>query len=168
MPFDLQAGQPLPDLGLRCLKCAYPLAGVTRCVCPECGWAFELDDLVPDGAFPQLIADGEMVRASAELEELMAAYQVPLVRMSDPVNDVFGGMFSPWAGQAEPGPGVAVPRDRWLEAVDLIRRWRLNEELSPPPPAFDEDAPEWCCAACGEMNPGHFEVCWNCTADRPA
>ncbi|MEM6331783.1 MAG: hypothetical protein AAF823_00380 [Planctomycetota bacterium] len=167
MAFELPLGEPLPDLGLKCQSCAYPLAGVTKRVCPECGWAFELDDLIPEGAFPPLIADGEMVRATDELEELMQAYDVPLVRMQDPLNDVFGNTFIPGVSQGSQGVRVAVPRDRWLEAVDLVRRWRQNEELPLPPDPPDLDAPDWTCPHCGEDNPGHFEVCWNCMSERP-
>jgi hypothetical protein len=26
---------------------------------------------------------------------------------------------------------------------------------------------EWRCASCGEEIPGHFDLCWNCEAERP-
>ncbi len=39
-------GQPLPDTGLTCPSCAYPLRGLTEQQCPECGMQFTLKDLV--------------------------------------------------------------------------------------------------------------------------
>ncbi|PYE30573.1 putative signal transducing protein [Idiomarina fontislapidosi] len=26
---------------------------------------------------------------------------------------------------------------------------------------------EWCCSACGELNPASFEECWQCQQERP-
>ncbi|MEM6755919.1 MAG: hypothetical protein AAF586_02030 [Planctomycetota bacterium] len=156
---------PLPDLGLACRVCGYPLAGVTRLSCPECGDAFALDDYIPEGAFPPLIADGQAVRYSADLAELFAAYHLPIVEMHDPIHMIFGGGMVSWSDRTREGAAVAVARERWLEAVDLIRRWRQDEEL-PAPPEPVEAGPDWACAACGEENPGHFQVCWNCTAPR--
>ena len=74
---------PMPDLGLRCLGCGYPLAYLTTHVCPECGRAVVMDEHIPDGAFPLLIADGAYVRASADLHELMRAYHIPVVEQLD-------------------------------------------------------------------------------------
>ncbi|MEM0915033.1 MAG: hypothetical protein AAGK09_10540 [Planctomycetota bacterium] len=160
---DPSPDHPLPDLGLRCRACGYTLAGVTRLECPECGDKFELDDYIPEGAFPPLIADGKAVRASAELAEMFAAYHLPIVEMRDPIDTVFGGSGVSWSDRQ--GPAVAVPRERWLEAVDLMRRWRQNEEL-PAPPDDDEPGPDWVCPSCGEENPGNFQVCWKCMAAR--
>jgi len=151
---------PMPDLGLRCLGCGYPLAHLAEHRCPECGRGVDLDEHVPEGAFPPLIADGEQVRASAELSELMSAYGIPVVEEADPMRDmlgVAGGLMS----RRESGPPVVVPRARYFEAVDLIRRWRMNEELPPPPEPLAIEGP-WACEACGEENPETFELCWNC------
>lgn len=32
-----QPGDPVPDFGFRCERCGYPLAGLARQNCPECG-----------------------------------------------------------------------------------------------------------------------------------
>lgn len=164
-PPDPTPEAPLADYGLRCRACGYPLAGVTRAACPECGAAFTLEDYIPEGAFPPLIADGQMVHVTDELAELFDAYHLPIVEMNDPIAQVFGGGVVPWSVKSRRGAAIAVPRERWFEAVDLIRRWRLAEEL-PPPPDEPEPGPDWSCGACGEENPGHFQVCWNCTAPR--
>lgn len=151
---------PLPDLGLKCLDCGYPLAHLTEWRCPECGKAIDLDEHVPDGAFPMLIANGREVRASAEVRELFAAYRLPLVELWDTMRN-FLGVVTDTRRHDGPGPPIAVPRERYLEAVDLIRRWHMDEELPPPPEPAPIDGP-WDCSACGEENPETFEVCWNC------
>jgi hypothetical protein len=33
--------------------------------------------------------------------------------------------------------------------------------------SHDTGEPVWRCASCGEENPGNFEVCWKCQAERP-
>ena len=30
-------GEPIPEMGFRCERCEYPLAGLTERQCPECG-----------------------------------------------------------------------------------------------------------------------------------
>ena len=56
---------PLRDFGLRCGDCGYPLANLTRHQCPECGRAFTLDEYIPEGAMPLLIASALPVLSSS-------------------------------------------------------------------------------------------------------
>jgi len=37
---------PIPDWGLRCPKCRYPLVGLPEHRCPECGGAFRMEEVV--------------------------------------------------------------------------------------------------------------------------
>lgn len=37
---------PIPDVGLRCPKCAYILTGLTETECPECGCRFSVEKLI--------------------------------------------------------------------------------------------------------------------------
>jgi hypothetical protein len=157
---------PLPDLGLRCRRCGYPLALVTQWKCPECGESFDLEDYIPPGAMPMLIAGGEQVRGEPEIRQLLDRYAIPVVELTDPVQGVFGGIMLPRFGRALPSPHIGVPRDRYFEAVDLIRRHRLGEPM-PPVPAARVAGPEWPCPECGEENPGSFEICWQCGGLRP-
>ncbi|MDX1735251.1 MAG: hypothetical protein R3228_12835 [Halioglobus sp.] len=39
-------------------------------------------------------------------------------------------------------------------AVALLARYREAQVA--------EGEPEWRCSACGEVNPGSFEICWHC------
>lgn len=159
MRFDPNA-YPLADFGLSCKQCGYPLANLTEHVCPECGRAFTLEEYIPDGAMPALFADGQQVRATDELLELFASYDIPHVSMPGPSFAMFGGLS---LSRQHNHPPLAVPRERYFEAIDLVRRYKLNEEL-PPPPEPTPSGPDWRCDACGEENPGSFEVCWNCQA----
>lgn len=45
MEIDLNV-LPIPDWGLRCLRCRYPLIGLPSHRCPECGTEFEMADVV--------------------------------------------------------------------------------------------------------------------------
>ncbi|WP_052572756.1 DUF2007 domain-containing protein [Haloferula sp. BvORR071] len=58
-------------------------------------------------------------------------------------------------------PVLCVVNDEDLEkAVALIRE---NQQEAAEAPVAERK-----CAACGEMNPGSFEICWNCGADLAA
>lgn len=162
--FDPDA-YPLPDLGLSCPQCGYPLANLTRHVCPECGRAFTLDECVPEGEWPRLIAGGEEVRSSPDILALFKRYHVPYLELVDPVSAALSGIGGP---SAERGRPVGVLRERYLETIDLIRRLRQNEPMPEPPDDSAQADVEWTCASCGETVPGTFDVCWQCGAERSA
>ena len=150
---------PVPDLGLSCLGCGYALAGLNQHRCPECGRTFSLDEHVPPGDCPPLIAGGEEVRATPEIRDLLFVFQIPYVQLAEPMSDLFGGA-SYWPG-TQRARRIGVPRERYLEAIDLVRRLSLDEPLPPAPPASRRTEP-WDCAHCGENNPANFEICWSC------
>jgi len=164
MPFDPEQ-LPLADFGLSCKGCGYPLANLTRLQCPECGLEIDLESYIPEGAMPALWADGEPVRLTADIAELFGAYGIPYVEMHGPTFNIMPGLSH---DQRRRGAPIAVPRQRYFEAIDLLRRAKLNEELPPPPEEPAHPAADWDCPVCGESNPGHFEVCWNCQAQRDA
>lgn len=148
---------PMPDLGLVCRDCGYPLAYATEHRCPECGWRFEVDDLVPPGEFPALYADGREVRGTPQVVNLLKRYQVPFIALADPSVGVFGLVRT----SSQVGDPLAVPRERYLEVIDLLRRSRQDEAMPPAPERVNPDK-SWTCSHCAESNPGHFQVCWNC------
>jgi RNA polymerase subunit RPABC4/transcription elongation factor Spt4 len=155
---------PVPDLGLGCRKCGYPLASLTEHRCPECGRAFTLEEYIPSGATPLLIAGGQQVRATNDIINLLRIYQIPFVERPGPFEAVLGSLR---LTREDISPPIAVPRDQYLEAIDLIRRHWLDEPMPDPPlGAGQPDAAgrqsDWACPHCGETNPPNFEVCWNC------
>ncbi|MFW6060913.1 MAG: hypothetical protein ACODAQ_12100, partial [Phycisphaeraceae bacterium] len=154
---------PVPDLGLGCKRCGYPLAGLTEHRCPECGRPFTLEEYLPRGDWPALIAGGEEVRATVETIRLLHTYQIPFVEMADPLQAALAHV---WPAVNRQAPRLGVPRERYFEAIDLIRRQRFGEAM-PQPPAPPERAEEWRCAQCDEVNPPNFEICWNCGAAAP-
>jgi len=160
MAFDPEQ-LPLADLGLSCMGCGYPLAGLGRLRCPECGSAVDLEAYIPEGAMPPLYAEGRQVRMTDAVAELFRRYGIPHVQMTDSVGMLPGlGM----SGSLVRGY-VAVARTHYFEAIDLLRRQKLGEPMPPPPPPGRIKGIDWACPTCGEENPGHFEVCWNCGGD---
>ncbi|MEX0654069.1 MAG: hypothetical protein WD534_12055 [Phycisphaeraceae bacterium] len=149
---------PVPDLGLRCIDCGYPLAGLRRHQCPECGRAFTLHEYVPRGDCPPLIANGKEVRAEVEVIGLLREYQIPYVELTEIMSAILGGALT-YTRQRP--PRIGVPREDYLHAIDLLRRWELGE-LLPALPASAKRTHEWTCSHCQEVNPPNFEVCWNC------
>lgn len=154
---------PVPDFGLACKACGYPLAGLSQHRCAECGQPFTLEEYLPKGDWPPLIAGGESMRATAEVVELLRLYQIPYIEMSDPLRSILPYGF----GTSEKRAGrVAVPRERYFEAIDLIRRVQLDEAM-PQPPVAPQRVTDWQCEQCGETNPANFEICWNCHGPAP-
>ncbi|MEO1236923.1 MAG: hypothetical protein AAFX76_09070 [Planctomycetota bacterium] len=154
---------PVPDLGLGCSHCGYPLAGLPKRVCPECGRAFVLSEMVPKGDMPPLVAGGERVYATDEIVELFQRYQLPFVRLQNEFDAALGSYST--TIRSRPAPPVGVPPEHYLEAIDLIRR-KLHGEPMPDPPTVDHDGRDWICPACKEENPGNFGVCWSCDTPR--
>jgi hypothetical protein len=155
MLFDPEA-LPVPDLGLRCLNCGYGLAGLPRHQCPECGRTFTLDEHIPPGDFPIVIFDGKELLNTADVLELLRRYQIPYLEILRETQATIG-YSSALLGAAR----IGVIRECYFDVIDLLRRKARNEPF-PPPPAQSDDTADWACPACGEENPGNFEVCWNC------
>lgn len=156
---------PVPDLGLACQGCGYPLAGLPSYRCPECGQTFTMDQHIPPGDFPPLIAGGREVRNTAAVAALLRRYQIPYIETHDPIRDTLGPYG--FGRSHQPAP-IAVPRELYFEAVDLLRRQELGEAMPPPPshPGSDHPDDPWPCPACGEEVPGNFALCWNCGQTR--
>ncbi len=60
--------------------------------------------------------------------------------------------------------GLRVPSEFYYEILWLLRR--TQDEVKVARAARDRDL--WPCGHCGEDNPAHFEVCWNCERPRHA
>lgn len=116
-----------------------------------------MEQFIPPGAVPLLIADGKLVLGTADITDLLDRYGISYVKQTEHAAELFGnfGIF-----QSRPAAPLAVPRDQYLEAIDLIRRDALNEPMPDPPPPPPQEA--WICPHCHEKNPPNFELCWNC------
>lgn len=158
MSFDPES-LPVPDLGLRCRKCGYGLAGLPRHQCPECGQTFTMDEMVPPGDFPIVIFDGNELRGQPEVLNLLRRYRIPFIEVLGPAEAMYG-LVATLQGRSR----IAVPRASYFEVIDLLRRQALEEELPPPE---EQTFADWTCPACREDNPGTFGVCWNCETVRP-
>jgi len=154
MAFDPHA-LPVPDLGLRCQKCGYNLAGLPEHRCPECGSPFNLDDHIPKGDFPPVIFLGKEVRLTPEVMEILKRARIPYIDRVGPAESLYG-----IGGLTHSRTRLSVPRGQYFEVIHLLRQHEFHGELpaepGPPPP-------DWTCPACGESNPGTFELCWNCS-----
>lgn len=60
-----------------------------------------------------------------------------------------------------PYPGIGCS-EVWVREEDRTRARALVDELVARP-VRDSD---WSCRGCRESNPGEFEVCWSCGAER--
>jgi hypothetical protein len=157
-PYDL----PIPDLGLRCLNCGYLLAGLPSHRCAECGRAIDLDEHIPKGDWPDVIVDGAEAILTRETMDLLTGYQIPFMESQSNLSMTYAMRPSPF-GRSR----LAVPRHRYFEVIDLLRRQQQGEPMPPPPPDTSY-LPEWSCNQCGEDNPGSFEICWHCGRPPPA
>ena len=52
-----------------------------------------------------------------------------------------------------------VDDERYEEAVELLKPYQESSKIA---------SLDWICTKCGESNPGSFDVCWNCEAEKTA
>jgi len=144
------ATRPVPDLGLTCRNCDYPLRGLAADRCPQCGEAFDLAAFIPAEPWVE-VAPG---RSSTELSLIfmrLRAAGIPCARLdpNDPLESLFGSR-----GQAFGRASLRVRHDYYLDALHVLRT------------GPDPDAEPWTCPKCHETVPGNFEICWKCQSPR--
>jgi predicted amidophosphoribosyltransferase len=139
--------RPLPDFGLACGKCGADLTGSMGNACLKCGEPFELDELDTLDEWVDVFAfvRPEVVPAA---RSILYASQVPYLAPTSPLEGLHMGMVV--------YPKLMVPREFFYDALHVLASGR------PMAPATGDDAQNWACPTCGEVVPGHFEVCWNC------
>jgi predicted RNA-binding Zn-ribbon protein involved in translation (DUF1610 family) len=155
MTFDPDA-LPVPDMGLRCVACGSRLAGAPQHACPQCGRPFSIEEHIPRGDFPVVIVDGEEVKVTPRIAELLRVAGIPFLEQTGPMEAIYGVTHPTW----EKGR-LAVPRANYFEVIELLLRDAAGESPSSPPAQREV---EWTCETCGETNPGSFEVCWKCAS----
>jgi predicted amidophosphoribosyltransferase len=140
------ATRPVPELGLTCEHCDYPLRGLPGDRCPECGEPFDLAACIPSGEWVSLPAGANATEAQLIFHALRGE-GIPCVFQAVP--DTLTALYGIGGGNV-----LRVPRAYYLDALHLVRRREATE--SPP----------WRCPACGEEVPGTFELCWKCQTPR--
>ena len=152
-PLELPAARfrgderPLPEFGLRCLRCDAPLKGAAADACPACGAAFHLQLLLDPGPWCDVgpwIAPAIYAVAGSLLEDAGIACIVQNAALRNPIGTV----------EYCVAIQLLVPRTLFFDALHALAQ-----------PAPSPSAPrwaEWQCA-CGEQNPPGFDVCWNCS-----
>ncbi|MFO0837716.1 MAG: hypothetical protein U1D55_04255 [Phycisphaerae bacterium] len=147
--------RPLPDFGLACAQCRAPLAGAAADSC-VCGQAFALRRWQPRGAWFLIDADFAKPLGLSAAEIVLSSEQVPYI----PLNN--RSLPEIVMGTSPLGARLLVPSEFYWDA-----RYHLSAAARRAIEARSQARAEWRCPACGEDNPGHFEICWNCEAARP-
>jgi hypothetical protein len=143
--------RPVPDLGLICGKCEYPLKGLPGDRCPECGEAFSLTDFVPPEPW------GEVAGAATATEAVLMFSRLRSAGIPCLLEDAKGVQGAHAADVMVGGPAhkrLRVRRDYYLDALAA---------LSSP---IDEPGESWTCPGCSEEVPGNFDICWKCQRAR--
>lgn len=140
------AARPVPDLGLTCEECGYPLRGLPDDRCPECGEPFDLADRIPPGEWVDVPAGGTEAEAQLVFDALRAE-GIPCVyeSLSDTLTTLYG---------LRRGTALRVPHEYYLDVLRVVHGQGAD------------GSPGWICGACGEEVPGNFEVCWKCQSPR--
>ncbi|MBI5864783.1 MAG: hypothetical protein HZB38_09790 [Planctomycetes bacterium] len=149
--------RPLPNFGLRCRGCAHPLAGATTNACPKCGRGFSLDELRPRRGWFQIDSAAVRPLDMTTLAVVLEQQRVPFIPTgSMAAADLF-------LGTRAIGANLLVATEFYFELLWIVEDCRKRLEA-----IRSSVRGEWLCPTCGETNPGHFELCWNCESPMPA
>ncbi|MGD8452906.1 MAG: hypothetical protein PVJ57_13885 [Phycisphaerae bacterium] len=146
---------PLPDFGLTCAGCRAELAGATSHACPHCGRPFDPAALVPPREW--FILDEAMCAPLLvpAVQILLLEERIPHVVVEEKsLREIYGGHQLTFTR-------LRVPSEFYCEVLWQLQRARHEAAAA----RTAGDTQDWTCPHCGESNPGHFELCWNC--ERP-
>lgn len=143
---------PLPDFGLTCGACDEPLTGAVSHACPHCSAPFDPESLRPPRKWFILDAGMAAPAPIPAVMSLLAAELVPHVPVKEKtVGEIYGGHSMLY-------DRLRVASEFYFEVLWLLQRARGEMEQA----RAASGAHDWTCPHCGEQNPGHFEICWNC------
>lgn len=149
---------PLPDFGLACRACRWLLTGAQRHACPHCGVPFDPEEYRPAGEWYVLDHEGCGGLLVSGVQPRLAAEYVPHMPMGEKA------LAEIYVGQSMTVTRLRVPTEFYFEV-----RWLIRQMLAEVARArMIGESQKWRCRNCREMNPGHFEICWNCEAGRSA
>jgi hypothetical protein len=147
---------PLPDFGLNCAACGRPLAGAREHRCPACQAGFDWSALRPPKEWFVLGAESCGDLPIPGVQALLAAELVPHFPVTEKtVGEVYGGQ-SMTVGR------LRVASEFYFEVLWLLQQARAEMRAARAAGWHRR----WRCPGCGELNPGHFEICWNCQNER--
>ena len=143
--------RPLPDFGLFCDKCGWPLAGAPADACPDCGRPFRFQRIIPHGDWVNL---GRFISGSLRPVAKAILYQdeIPYIISGSGLSAIYTGI-SPMVEER-----LLVPREFFFDA---LHAFAVAAEQASAEPASD-----WTCPTCAESVPGGFEICWKCNTGR--
>lgn len=145
--------RPLPNFGLCCLRCDWPLAGASRNTCPHCGQFFDPSEAIPPGDWVNI--SDFIIPRSIQSMAAGVLYQdgVPYLVDNAGLTWVYGGAM-PFI----PGT-LRVPREFFFDALHALTAAAEQPSAS--------TGPDWTCPACKEPVPAAFDICWSCNTPRP-
>ncbi len=145
--------RPLPDFGLSCEHCRYPLAGATQDVCAHCGERFDVHGFRVTGGWVNLVPllSHFPMHTRANAQGILYQDQVPFLKDNAMLNTTLG--INLGLGRR----GLRVPKEFVFDALAALARADEPSEIT-------ED---WQCPACACDVPAGFDVCWNCMESHP-
>lgn len=142
---------------LFCIGCDYPLLGLTSRRCPECGRAFDPNDLATVPARLALENPTLLCKTGDPMQAHLLC--TALIEQGVP------SLFTDTAGGFTSLLGASV----WVSAVDIDRAQKILASCAHGSAngADDGIGKGWKCTQCGELVEAIFALCWNCEMQRP-
>jgi len=143
---------PAPDFGLTCAACGHELAGARTHQCPRCGSPFDPQVLRPRQTWFVLEAASVGELPIPIVQAALAAELIPYAPVEERT------VAEHVAGHGVMFSRLRIPSEFYFDVLWLLQEARRQVAAV----RARGDQGDWKCAQCGEDNPGHFEVCWNC------
>lgn len=157
---------PVRDVGWFCDNCHAALAGATSHECPSCQTPCDPTSHRPLSGVFWLDAYFAVDMITELVEDSLKENQIPYSKQRPRGARAIGALYSPTVvqGRAEE---IVVPSDFYFDVLYLImprlQRTQRRLELA----NSNDDVAAWTCVQCAEENPDSFDICWNCSAERP-
>lgn len=136
-----------------CLGCDYPLERLKSYLSPECGRAFDSEDVSTYRYVYWPVLDNPvMLTRRPVTDAVVLCVRLEGAGILAMTHEERGGVI---AYSEQPQGSVWVERKDEPQARAVIAQ-----------PSSAADRALWRCAACGEMIEGQFALCWNCGAER--